>query len=222
MHTSIEKLSSIKNKVNEIISQTKTKTLPEIIVVSKTFSIEKVLPLIDSGHIHFGENKVQEAEMKWTSIKSKYKNLQLHMIGKLQSNKAKKALKIFDYIHSLDNAKLASKIFQYQNELNRKVKLFIQVNVGMEDQKSGIPLKDLDNFYNYCSRELLLDVVGLMCLPPINSQSDNYFKDLKNAAEKINLKDLSMGMSSDFEKATINGSTYLRIGSAILGKRKVI
>ena len=144
------------------------------------------------------------------------------MIGKLQSNKAKKALKIFDYIHSLDNAKLASKIFQYQNELNRKVKLFIQVNVGMEDQKSGIPLKDLDNFYNYCSRELLLDVVGLMCLPPINSQSDNYFKDLKNAAEKINLKDLSMGMSSDFEKATINGSTYLRIGSAILGERKVI
>ena len=222
MHTSLEKLELIKNKVNKIISQTQIKTQPEIIVVSKTFSIDKILSIIDSGHIHFGENKVQEAEIKWTDIKIKNKKLKLHMIGKLQSNKAKKALKIFDYIHSLDNAKLASKIFQYQNELKKKVKLFIQVNVGMEDQKSGIPVKDLNNFFNYCTREISLDIIGLMCLPPINSQSDNYFKLLKDAAEKINLKDLSMGMSSDFEKATLNGSTYLRLGSAILGARKTI
>jgi len=222
MHTSLEKLAFIKSKVNKIISQTQIKTQPEIIVVSKTFSIDKVLSIIESGHIHFGENKVQEAEIKWTDIKLKNKKLKLHMIGKLQSNKAKKALKIFDYIHSLDSAKLASKIFQYQNELKKKVKLFIQVNVGMEDQKSGITIKDLDNFYNYCSRELLLDVVGLMCLPPIDSKSDNYFKLLKDAAKKINLKHLSMGMSSDFESATLNGSTYLRLGSAILGERKTI
>ena len=221
MHTPLEKLALIKGKVNEVISQTQIKTNPEIIVVSKTFPINKILPIIKSGHLHFGENKVQEAEIKWTDIKSNYKNLKLHMIGKLQSNKAKKAIKIFDYIHSLDNAKLASKIFQYQNELNKKVKLFIQVNVGKEDQKSGIPIKDLDNFYNYCKRELSLDVVGLMCLPPVKSESENYFKLLKNSAEKINLKDLSMGMSSDYEKATLNGATYLRLGSAILGARRV-
>ena len=221
MHTPLEKLALIKGKVNEVISQTQIKTNPEIIVVSKTFPINKILPIIKSGHLHFGENKVQEAEIKWTDIKSNYKNLKLHMIGKLQSNKAKKAIKIFDYIHSLDNAKLASKIFQYQNELNKKVKLFIQVNVGKEDQKSGIPIKDLDNFYNYCKRELSLDVVGLMCLPPVKSESENYFKLLKDSAEKINLKDLSMGMSSDYEKATLNGATYLRLGSAILGARRV-
>ena len=221
MHTPLEKLALIKGKVNEVISQTQIKINPEIIVVSKTFPIDKILPIIKSGHLHFGENKVQEAEIKWTDIKSNYKNLKLHMIGKLQSNKAKKAIKIFDYIHSLDNAKLASKIFQYQNELNKKVKLFIQVNVGKEDQKSGIPIKDLDNFYNYCKRELSLDVVGLMCLPPVKSESENYFKLLKDSAEKINLKDLSMGMSSDYEKATLNGATYLRLGSAILGARRV-
>ncbi len=221
MHTPLEKLALIKGKVNKVISQTQIKTNPEIIVVSKTFPIDKILPIIKSGHLHFGENKVQEAEIKWTDIKSNYKDLKLHMIGKLQSNKAKKAIKIFDYIHSLDNAKLASKIFQYQNELNKKVKLFIQVNVGKEDQKSGIPIKDLDNFYNYCKRELSLDVVGLMCLPPVKSESENYFKLLKDSAEKINLKDLSMGMSSDYEKATLNGATYLRLGSAILGARRV-
>ena len=219
MHTPLEKLALIKGKVNEVISQTQIKTNPEIIVVSKTFPINKILPIIKSGHLHFGENKVQEAEIKWTDIKSNYKNLKLHMIGKLQSNKAKKAIKIFDYIHSLDNAKLASKIFQYQNELNKKVKLFIQVNVGKEDQKSGIPIKDLDNFYNYCKRELSLDVVGLMCLPPVKSESENYFKLLKNSAEKINLKDLSMGMSSDYEQAILSGSTYLRLGTIIMGER---
>ena len=221
MHTPLEKLALIKGKVNEVISQTQIKINPEIIVVSKTFPIDKILPIIKSGHLHFGENKVQEAEIKWTDIKSNYKDLKLHMIGKLQSNKAKKAIKIFDYIHSLDNAKLASKIFQYQNELNKKVKLFIQVNVGKEDQKSGIPIKDLDNFYNYCKRELSLDVVGLMCLPPIDSNSQKYFKILKDSSERLNLNELSMGMSSDYEEAILNNSTYLRIGTLILGKRNI-
>ena len=141
------------------------------------------------------------------------------MIGKLQLNKAKKAVKIFDYIHSLDNAKLASKIAQYEKELNKKTKLFIQVNLGEENQKSGILLNDLNNFYYYCKKELLLNVIGLMCLPPVESNSQKYFKMLKSVAEKLNLKDLSMGMSSDFEQAIINGSTYLRLGTIILGER---
>jgi len=144
------------------------------------------------------------------------------MIGKLQSNKAKKAIKIFDYIHSLDNAKLASKIFQYEKELNKKIKLFIQVNLADETQKSGILLNDLNNFYHYCTKELSLNVIGLMCLPPLESNSQEYFKILKNVATKLNLKDLSMGMSSDFEQAVINGSTYLRLGTIILGKRSLI
>ncbi len=144
------------------------------------------------------------------------------MIGKLQSNKAKKAIKIFDYIHSLDNAKLASKIFQYEKELNKKIKLFIQVNLADETQKSGILLNDLNNFYHYCTKELSLNVIGLMCLPPLESNSQEYFKILKNVATKLNLNDLSMGMSSDFEQAVINGSTYLRLGTIILGKRSLI
>ena len=182
----------------------------------------KITPLINAGHIHFGENKIQEAEIKWIEAKKQNNDLKLHMIGKLQSNKAKKAIKLFDYIHSLDNAKLASKIFQYEKELNKKVKLFIQVNLADESQKSGIQLNDLSNFYNYCTRELSLHVIGLMCLPPMSENSEKYFKLLKEVAIKLNLKDLSMGMSEDFEDALVNGSTYLRIGTAILGKRNII
>ena len=222
MHDSLQKLNFVKNKVNEIISQRQLKTDPKIIVVTKTFSLNKVNPLLESGHIHFGENKVQEAENKWLPLKNKYINLKLHMIGKLQSNKAKKAVKIFDYIHSLDNAKLASKISQYEKELNKKTKLFIQVNIAEENQKSGILLKDLNNFYLYCKNELLLNIIGLMCLPPVETESQKYFQLLKSVAEKHNLKDLSMGMSSDFEQAIINGSTYLRLGTIILGERKLI
>ena len=221
MHDSLQKLNFVKNKVNEIISQRQLKTDPKIIVVTKTFSLNKVDPLLESGHIHFGENKVQEAENKWLPLKNKYINLKLHMIGKLQSNKAKKAVKIFDYIHSLDNAKLASKIFQYEKELHKKIKLFIQVNLAEESQKSGILLNDLNNFYSYCKKELLLNVIGLMCLPPIESNSKKHFEMLKKVAEKFNLKDLSMGMSSDFEQAIINGSTYLRLGTIILGERNL-
>jgi hypothetical protein len=222
MHASLQKLNFVKNKVNEIISQRQLKTDPKIIVVTKTFSLNKITPLLVYGHMHFGENKIQEAENKWSEIRNQYSNLKLHMIGKLQSNKAKKAVKIFDYIHSLDNVKLASKIAQYEKELNKKTKLFIQVNLAEENQKSGILLNDLNNFYYYCKKELLLNVIGLMCLPPFESNSQKYFKMLKNVAEKLNLKDLSMGMSSDFEQAIINGSTYLRLGTKILGERNLL
>ena len=221
MHSSLQKLALVKNKVNEIISQKQLKTSPTIVVISKTFSLEKIKPLLDNGHVHFGENKIQEAESKWLEIKNLNKNLQLHMVGRLQSNKAKKAVKLFNFIHSLDSEKLALKLSQSEKELNKKTKLFIQVNLGEETQKSGIDLKDLDNFYNYCTNDLLLNIIGLMCLPPVNLNSDKYFKILKKLAEKLNLKQLSMGMSSDFEKAIINGSTYLRLGTAILGERSI-
>ena len=194
MHASLQKLDLVKNKVNEIITQKQLKTKPKIIVVTKTFSLDKITTLIDSGHIHFGENKIQEAEEKWVNIKQQFSNLQLHMVGKLQTNKVKKAVKIFDYIHSLENAKLALKIFQHEKELNKKIKLFIQVNLADKNQKSGILLNELNNFYYY-------------------------FKILKNVAEKLDLKDLSMGMSSDFEEAIVHGSTYLRLGTIILGER---
>lgn len=219
MHSSLQKLNLVKNKVNEIIDKKQLKTNPTIIAVTKTFPLNKVIPLIENGHIHFGENKIQEAENKWLEVKKKYPNLKLHLIGKLQSNKAKKAVKLFDYIHSLDNAKLASKIFQYEKELNKKINLFIQVNFADEKQKSGISLSELNNFYYYCTKELSLNVIGLMCLPPIALNSENYFKILKNAAEKLNLKELSMGMSGDFEQAIFNGATYLRLGTLILGDR---
>ena len=221
MHDAIERLNSVKNEINEIIDKKQLKTSPEIIAVTKTFSLDKITPLLKSGHVHFGENKIQEAENKWLEIKNLNKNLQLHMVGRLQSNKAKKAVKLFNFIHSLDSEKLALKLSQSEKELNKKTKLFIQLNLGEETQKSGIDLKDLDNFYNYCTNDLLLNIIGLMCLPPINSNSDKYFKILKKSAEKLNLKELSMGMSSDFEKAIINGSTYLRLGTAILGERNI-
>ena len=222
MHASLQKLNFVKNKVNEIINQRQLKIDPKIVVVTKTFSLNKITPLLVHGHMHFGENKIQEAENKWSEVRNQYSNLKLHMIGKLQSNKAKKAVKIFDYIHSLDNVKLASKIAQYEKELNKKTKLFIQVNLAEENQKSGILLNNLNNFYYYCKKELLLNVIGLMCLPPFESNSQKYFKMLEQVAGKLNLKDLSMGMSSDFEQAIINGSTYLRLGTIILGERNFI
>ena len=219
MHKSLENLNLIKNKINQVINEKQLKTDPKIVVISKTFSINKIAPLFENGHIHFGENKIQEAESKWREIKNNNKNLQLHMVGKLQTNKVKKAIKLFDYIHSLDNQNLALKIQQCENELKKKTKLFIQVNVADEPQKSGIQLKNLQNFYNYCTKQLTLNIIGLMCLPPINNSSIKYFKILKKSADEIHLKDLSMGMSSDFHEALVNGSTYLRLGTAILGKR---
>jgi len=219
MHGCSKKLSLILNKVNEIVKQKQLKTNPKIIVVTKKFSIDKILPLIEAGHMDYGENKVQEAEDKWISVKKNYINLKLHFVGNLQSNKAKKAIKLFDYIHSLDNAKLASKIFQYQKELNKEVKLFISVNLGDEEQKYGVSLNKLNNFYDYCTKELSLNIIGLMCLPPIGENAQEYFKQLKNAADKLNLNNLSMGMSSDFENALICGSTHLRLGTIIMGER---
>ena len=221
MHISLQKLTLVKKEINEIINQKQLQTNPKIIVVTKTFPVNKITPLLESGHIHFGENKIQEAENKWLDLRNRFDDLQLHMVGKLQSNKVKNAVKLFDYIHSLDNVKLASKLYQYQKELNKKIKLFIQVNLAQEHQKSGIILNNLNNFYNYCTKELSLNVIGLMCLPPINSNSEEYFKVLKKTAVKLNLKDLSMGMSSDFKQAILNGSTYLRLGTIILGKRNL-
>lgn len=215
----LQKLNLIKDKIKEIIQTKQLKIKPEIIAVTKTFSIEKVKPLLNGGHLHYGENKIQESENKWPDIKKKYKNLQLHMIGTLQTNKAKKAVKLFDYIHSLDNAKLALKISQYEKELDKKMKLFIQVNIDGENIKSGILLSNLVNFYSYCTKELSLNIIGLMCLPPINSDSNKYFKILKKKSQELNLNDLSMGMSSDYEQAVFNGSTYLRLGTAIFGER---
>jgi len=222
MHDSLESLSKVKSKINEIISKTQLKTEPKIIVVSKTFSLDKIIPILESGHIHYGENKIQEAEQKWSNVKKNYKNLQLHMVGKLQSNKAKKAVALFDYIHSLDNDRLAMKLSYYEKELNKKIKLFIQVNLASEQQKAGINLNNLNNFYRYCIEELSLNIIGLMCLPPIDSNPLEYFKILKVNAEKLNLKDLSMGMSSDYEQAVLSGSSYLRLGTIILGKRSFI
>ena len=221
MHKNIEKLKFIKNKINEIIVEKQLKTKPQIIVITKTFPIDNVVPLIEDGHIHYGENKIQEAEKKWLSIKKKYKNLNLHMVGKLQSNKAKKAVDLFDYIHSLDNEKLALKISQYQKEVNKDVKLFIQVNIANEKQKSGITMHNLKKFYEYCVNDLSLNVIGLMCLPPMDENSDKYFKLLKKNSDDLNLKELSMGMSSDFDNAVINGSTFLRLGTIIMGERKI-
>ena len=219
MHISVQRLNFVKNKVKEIINRKQLKTVPQIIAVTKSFPLNKITPLLEMGHIHFGENKIQEAETKWLNVKNKYNNLQLHMLGKLQSNKAKKAVKLFDYIHSLDNIKLATKLNQYEKELGKKTKLFIQVNIAEESQKSGILLNNLDHFYNFCTKELSLNVTGLMCLPPINSDSNKYFQILKKTSEKLNLTDLSMGMSSDYEQAILNGATYLRLGTAIFGAR---
>jgi len=219
MHSTLEQLNLIKNKVNDIINKKQLNTRPNIIVVTKTFSLNNITPLLQSGHNHYGENKIQEAEKKWSEAKRKYKNLQLHMIGKLQSNKAKKALQLFDYIHSLDNERLASKLSEYQKELKKNVKFFIQVNLANEKHKSGISLTELNHFYNFCIKKLSLNIIGLMCLPPMDSDAHEYFKLLKESAIKLNLNELSMGMSADFELAVLNGSTYLRLGTLIMGKR---
>ena len=191
---------------------------PKIIAVSKTFKIEHIQPLIEYGHLDFGENKVQEAFEKWTEVKEKNKNLKLHLIGRLQSNKVKIALKLFDYIHSLDSKKLADKIAVHQKELNLNKKLFIQVNIGDENQKSGINKEEILDFYHYC-KNLNLNIIGLMCIPPFNQDSDKYFKEMKILKEKLQLNDLSMGMSSDYLNALENNSTYIRVGSNIFGPR---
>ena len=216
MHQSINNLVSIQNTLKiENLELNKIK----IIAVSKTFPINEILPLINHGQIHFGENKVQEAIEKWQEIKQDFKHLQLHMIGKLQSNKVKFVVPLFDYIHSLDSLKLAKKIAEEQNKVKKRLKIFIQINIGNEEQKSGIDEGDLEEFYKKCVNELELNIVGLMCLPPKDNNTKEYFIKMKNLAQKINVKELSMGMSNDYLDAAKHGATYLRIGSKVFGNR---
>jgi PLP dependent protein len=215
MDTIVERLEKIKSNIKSL----KPQKLVNIIAVSKTFSIEHAYPLINHGHQHFGENKVQEATSKWSNIKNQNKNLKLHMIGKLQSNKAKEAVKIFDYIHSLDNQKLADVLAKHQNELNKNLNYFIQVNVGNEIQKSGIPVAELDPFYNYCINEINLKIIGLMIIPPNDGKEVKYFMSINELNNSLALKDLSMGMSADYMNAVKNGATFIRVGSSIFGLR---
>ena len=192
---------------------------PKIIAVSKTFPIQNIFPLINHGQIHYGENKVQEAIEKWIDIKKDFDHIKLHMLGNLQSNKVKFVVPLFDYIHSLDNLKLAKKISDEQHKNNKSLKIFIQVNIGKEEQKNGINEEDLNSFYDKCVNELNLEIIGLMCLPPKNDNSKNYFLKMKELATQLNITELSMGMSSDYLQAAENGATYLRIGSKIFGQR---
>ena len=214
MHNSIINLNTI-----EEILKSKVEKLPSIIAVSKTFPMSEILPLINHGHIHFGENKVQESLEKWTNIKSDFHQIKLHMIGKLQTNKVKYVVPLFDYIHSLDNLRLAEKISSEQIKQNKKLKIFVQINIGDEPQKSGISIDRVEEFYEKCTKELGLQIIGLMCLPPINESTKKYFSTMNLLSKKLNIKNLSMGMSSDFLDAAINGSTHLRIGSKIFGDR---
>ena len=218
MHDSIQKLIHIEKLVKSKEANLKKSEASKIIAVSKTFSLDKIMPLINHGHYDYGENKVQEALDKWTQIKAEKPELKLHLLGKLQTNKVKFAIKLFDFIHSVDSKKLAKKIYDEQSSQNKKVKLFIQVNIGNEEQKSGILKNDLDDLYHYC-KDLKLDIVGLMCIPPYNSDPNPFFQELYDLNKNLNLKELSMGMSSDYLKALEYNSTYLRIGSAIFGER---
>ena len=218
MHSTIENLIKLENEIKLNLSVLNINNLPKIIAVSKTFKIDKILPLIEYGHLDFGENKIQEAMDKWTDIKNNNPNLRLHMIGKLQSNKVKYAVKLFDYIHSVDSSKLAKKIADEQEKIGKKIKIFIQVNIGDEDQKSGIRKDELKNLVNQC-KILNLDVLGLMCIPPADIDPFNYFKEMSILNKKFGFSELSMGMSKDYLSASENFSTYLRIGSNIFGAR---
>ena len=215
MHKSIDNLNLIKEDLKSKINNYQN---VKVIAVSKTFPMEAIMPLIEYGHLEYGENKVQEAITKWTEVKLANPNIKLHLIGKLQTNKVKFALKLFDYIHSVDTKKLAKKIADEEFKQNKKIKIFLQVNIGDEEQKSGINKDYLNDFYSYC-KNLNLDVVGLMCIPPENNKSEIFFKEMALLNKKLNLKELSMGMSADYLEAVKNSATYLRIGSNIFGKR---
>ena len=215
MHKSITNLNLIKE---DLKSKVQDFDNLKIIAVSKTFSKDQILPLIKYGHLHYGENKVQEAINKWSDVKLEYSDIKLHLIGKLQSNKAKFAVKLFDYIHSVDNAKIAKKIADEELKQNKKIKIFIQVNIGDEDQKSGISKNKVFDLLSLC-KKINLDVIGLMCIPPANVDSSKYFKEMNLLNHELQLSELSMGMSSDYLKASENFSTFLRIGSSIFGQR---
>tara|TARA_B100000242_G_scaffold284835_1_gene248594 strand:+ start:415 stop:1077 length:663 start_codon:yes stop_codon:yes gene_type:complete len=219
MHITVKNLLNINEKVKVKFNSNKNLLKqPEIIAVSKTFKMDHIMPVLNHGHVNFGENKVQEALEKWTLVKNENKKIKLHLIGKLQTNKVKSALKLFDYIHSLDSEKLANKISRIQKELNINRKLFIQVNIGNEIQKSGISINEVLDFHNYC-KTLDLDIRGLMCIPPFQEDSKKYFIQIKKLNEKLKLKELSMGMSSDYLEAIENNATFIRVGSSIFGER---
>ena len=215
MNTIIERFNKIKSNIVSL----KPKKQVNIIAVSKTFAFDQIKPLLEYGHNHFGENKVQEAVTKWKLEKAKNENLKLHMIGKLQNNKAKNAVELFDYIHSLDNQKLADNLSQIEQNFNKSIKYFIQVNIGNESQKSGIPISELESFYNYCTKEKNLNVQGLMVIPPNDNNAKKYFEILNEQNKLLGLNELSMGMSADYNDAVINDATFLRIGSSIFGPR---
>ena len=212
-------MENVVNNYNLVKEEIKNFNNVNIIAVSKTFPISHISPLINYGHIHFGENKVQEAQEKWTSIKTDFPNLKLHLLGKLQTNKVKFVLPLFDYIHSLDSIKLAEKISTEQEKKKFKPKIFIQVNLGKESQKSGIDEENLKNFYDKCINHFYLDIIGLMCLPPFDEDPKPYFEKMLVLSKNLNLKELSMGMSNDFKEALKFKATYIRVGSKIFGKR---
>ena len=218
MHDVIKSYKEVISAIEHRLKDQNITTQSKVIAVSKTFSLDKILPLIDYGHLDYGENKVQEAIEKWSDIKLTKKELKLHLIGKLQTNKVKQAIKIFDYIHSVDSEKLAKKIVDEEDKQGKKIKIFIQVNIGDEDQKSGINKNQLSDFYQFC-KTLKLNVVGLMCIPPFDQDPKKYFEEMSALNKSLNLNDLSMGMSSDYLEAINYSATYLRIGSSIFGNR---
>ena len=218
MHNTVKNLLDINNNIQDCLDKLKINKKPKIIAVSKTFKIDKIMPLIEFGHIDYGENKVQEALEKWTDIKKTNSEIKLHMIGRLQTNKVKFAVQLFDYIHSVDSEKLAKKISDEQNKIKKKIKIFLQVNIGNESQKSGIDKTDISQLVNY-SREIGLDVIGLMCIPPVNTDPENYFKQMSELNNELGFSELSMGMSSDFLVAVKHASTFVRVGSNIFGQR---
>ena len=218
MHNTIKNLINIDNNIKALLNKLNINNDPKIVAVSKTFKIDKILPLIDFGHTDYGENKVQEAIEKWTEIKKKNSKIKLHMIGRLQSNKVKFAVKIFDYIHSVDSEKLAKKILDEQVKIKKKIKIFLQVNIGNENQKSGINKTEVAHLANYC-KKIGLDVLGLMCIPPVMNDSEIYFEEMKKLNNDLGFLELSMGMSSDFLTAVKHSSTFVRVGSDIFGER---
>ena len=218
MHNTVKNLVDIESNIKDYLNKLNINNNPKIVAVSKTFKIEKILPLIEHGHKDYGENKVQEAVEKWTEIKKVNSQLKLHMIGKLQTNKVKYAVKIFDYIHSVDSQKLAKKISDEEKKINKKIKIFLQVNIGDEKQKSGINKKDLSQLVSYC-KDIELDIIGLMCIPPLNLDPERYFDEIKTLNKSLGFTEISMGMSSDYLVATKHLSTYVRIGSSIFGQR---
>ena len=218
MHNTVKNLLDIQNNIKPYLNELSINNSPKIIAVSKTFEINKILPLIEYGHINFGENKVQEAVEKWTEIKKTNSKIKLHMIGKLQTNKVKFAVQLFDYIHSVDSKKLAKKIADEQNKINKKTKIFLQVNVGDENQKSGINKTEVNQLASYC-KDIGLDLIGLMCIPPVNIDPESHFEIMNMLNKDLGFTELSMGMSSDYLKAIKNFSTYVRIGSSIFGQR---